>query len=199
MVPLTWLSPEEAEYLGYKKSINHQNAIDRIRFNEPLINFTISNTRKDRPAYFNSLMIRIENPVLRLRICLYNVLLVCLSHMPIFVALIVSVSELSFIGYIFYTVCKYKYLENWFSIASRINVSFAILAINFIALIIGFTQSREISGFKDVSPILQYFGVAVIVFCVVFEAIFLITMIVVKVSRAIIGKFCTKKKEGEAK
>ena len=139
MVPLAWLSPQEAQSMGYKKSINHENAIDRIRFNEPLIDFTISNTRKDRPAYLNSLVIRIENPLLRLRICVYNVLLVSLSHMPIFVAMIVSLSELSFIIYIFYTVCRYRYLNNWFSIASRINVSFAIITLNFIALLIGST------------------------------------------------------------
>ena len=139
MVPLAWLSPQEAQFLGYKKSINHENAINRIRFNEPLINFTISTTRKDKPSYFSSLVIRVENPLIRFKIAFYNVLLVSLSHMPIFVALIILTLESSFILYTMYTVCRYRYLENWFTIASRINTSVVILALNFVAIIIAFT------------------------------------------------------------
>ena len=78
MIPLSWLSPEEAQILGYKKSINHQNAIDRIRFSEPLISFTIANTRKDNPEYLQCTSIRMENPLLRLRIVIYNILIVSL-------------------------------------------------------------------------------------------------------------------------
>ena len=192
MVPVAWLSHEEATSMGYQKSINHQNAIDRIRFNEPLIGFTISNTRKDRPSYLNSLEIRIENPLLRLRIFFYNILLISLTHMPVFLSSIIIVCELIFVIYIAYTVCKYRYLENWFFIGSRINVSLAFIGIAFIALIIGLTQDKQIGSFKDVSPVIQYAGIAVVIFCLVFEFIFTVIMVVVMISRTIYNKFCKK-------
>ena len=134
MIPLHWLTPQEAKILGYKKQINQAICIQRIRMNEPLIEFTLSTISNSNSANRNNTLLRLESPLLRIRIAFYSLLLVSCSESPFLVSFICLISEFVFMLYVLITACKYRHLSSCMSIWSRINISLALMALNFIAL-----------------------------------------------------------------
>ena len=169
MIPKMWLTEEEAAALGYSPEINYDNAISKIEWNQPLIAFSISNVKKDKYDYHNILSIRLDGPLMRIRMIYYNLVLASCSTFPLLTSLVCLFTEIAYLTFVLVTVCKYRYQKNWFVILSRVNVSLAIVVINLLATYIGATQDRTPTGIKEVNSILQLVCVIIVVVCIVLE------------------------------
>ena len=171
MIPKMWLTDKEASTLGYSPEINYDNAISKIEWNQPLIAFSISNVKKDKYDYHNILSIRLDGPLMRIRMIYYNLVLASCSTFPLFTSGVCLLTEVSYIIFVLVTVCRYRHQKNWFVILSRVNVSLAIVVINLTATYIGLTQDRTPTGIKEVNSILQLICVVIIVVCIVLELV----------------------------
>ena len=134
MVPLHWLTPEQAEALGYEKAYNIKRAISRIDNNQPFIEFAISNITTVRPELRNIVSIKLLGPILRLRIALFAIILTALSPLPLLASTLCFLIESSYLALTIGTTIRYKFARKWLVITSKINVSLAIIVINLIGM-----------------------------------------------------------------
>ena len=82
--------------------------------------------------YSNLLGPRIEGLVLRVRLVVYQIILVSLNQFPILAAILIIIIELThMIVYCYYSI-RYRYARDWLLLISKINIG---LSINIICLI----------------------------------------------------------------
>ena len=193
MVPIAWIEPQIAEALNFKKQINYPLAISRIEWNQPFISFSLANINKKKPEYKNMMSIRLDGPFFRLRIAIFNILLIGLYEHPILGALLCLLTELGYLTFVLIAVFRYFYLQNWMIIASRINSSASIIFITFLAFILSLGQAGDDLNKVAVSNIVQYLGVVIILGCMLIETAILIIINFIKVISFVKGKFQKKK------
>ena len=194
MIPLNWLTQKEANFLGYKKKLNHTTVLQKIRTNEPIIEFTLATISRDKRNCRNNTILRLEGPFLRLRIFLYSIILVSCAQTPLLVALLCLSLEVAFILYVFVTACRFKHLSNWLSIWSRVNISFSIIILNFISLTTLLLTDKQSVRVQSTPIMLQIAGVFIVVFCILLEGLYLVVSLLVALVKVIRKQFCTKKK-----
>ena len=134
MVPLDWLTPEQAKILGYEKAYNVKRAIFRIENNQPLIEFVIANITLMKPELKNITPIKLLGPILRLRIVLFAIVLTSMSHLPLLASTTCILIELGYLILTLYCTLRYKFARKWLIITSKINAGLAITIINGIGI-----------------------------------------------------------------
>ena len=179
MIPKSWFTKDEAETLGYVESINYENAISKIEWNQPFIVFSIGNVKKSKYDLQNYLSIRLDTPLMRLRLMVYNVILVSCSTFPLLTSLLCFIIELLYIVFVIYSICRFRYQKNWLIIISRFNISIAIIAINLAACYISVTQDTTSGGVKEVSFPLQVAIVILVLLCIGLEFMMIVLMVII--------------------
>ena len=139
MIPYTWIKMQEAEVIGYVQEINFEHAISKIEWNQPYIAFSISNVKKSKYDFQNYLTIRLDGPLVRLKLVLYNVILVSCSTIPILAAILILSAEFLNLIFVVFAIIYYRYHKNWLLIISRVNVSIGIIFINLTAFYLSLT------------------------------------------------------------
>ena len=165
--------------MNFKRVMDPKESIELLGQDEPSIMFSISSVQKHKPALLNNSTIRLEAPLQRLRVVFYHVLIVSMSHLPLSCAVLILASEAAFILYVIFVTWKYRYMENYLLLVSRINSSVAILIITFIACYICIAQGGR--GQYLMPATLQFIGVGSLVFCMLLETIFLVVIVLDRV------------------
>ena len=86
------------------------------------------------------LWLRIEGFLLRVRLVIYQLILVSMNQMPILSASLILVLELSHLGIYMYHSIRYRYAKNWLLIISKFNVGTSISIICIFSLYISFSN-----------------------------------------------------------
>ena len=111
-----------------------------IEMSEQIIDFSWSNIKPDVKINKKSLaFLKLDSPFFRVRLILYQLTMVGFCQMPIFTAVIIIASELSYLVFILFMSLKYFYMKNWIFLASKINSGLTILIISGISLYLGCT------------------------------------------------------------
>ena len=134
LVPLALLTPEQAKNLNYRKCKDMKYSLNKIEFNQQIVNFSVSNIKN--PEHQKIFALRIEGFVLRIRYVVYQMLLVGLSANPFLVSIIIFLAEFTHLSVYFYYMMRYWYAKNLIVIASKFNVGFTICYFSFLALVL---------------------------------------------------------------
>ena len=154
MIPRGWIDCEEAKQLGYKPEINYKVAIKNIDFEQPFISFALSNINKDKLEYLNIISIRLDGPMFRLRLALFKLILVGLCQNPVMGALLSLSIELAYFFFLMAVISRYFYVQSWWIIVSRINISVSIIFITSLALYLSIAQAGKDLGQVEVNRVL---------------------------------------------
>ena len=156
-------------------------AISKIEWNQPFISFSLSNISKKMPEYQNLLNIRLEGPIFRLRIAMFNIILVGLCHSPIMASISSLVIEFLYMLYVVIVACRYFYMQSKLILISRINMSLSIIFITALALYLSITQAGKDIESIEISRTLQFVGVFVILFSMLLETLLVVLVNSIKI------------------
>ena len=181
MVPLHWLSKEQAEYLGYQKVPNYDLNYRKIFWNQEIVSFSLANISKNQNLVKNVVAVRLESSLLRIRLTFFKILLVAFSSFPIVAAISCMLMELCYLVYVVIIAIKYRYLKTIIIAISRVNVSLTILILTSIATYLSLVQDKKIKASINCPLPLQMIGVLFMIVCVVFELVLLLALFGIKI------------------
>ena len=149
MVPLHWLSEEQAEYLGYQKVPNHDLNYRKIYWNQELISFSLANISKKQNLVKNVVAVRLESSFLRMRLAIFKIFLVAFSSFPTMAAISCMCTELGYLAYVIAIALKYRYFKTIVIAISRINISITIVVLTSIASYLSLVQDKKVKTTID--------------------------------------------------
>ena len=112
-VPLTWLSPEKAKEIGYKKVIDHNMSRQKIELNYPAISFALANLTSTDGSHVRCTMARLESPFYRLKMFLLPLILTSLANMPTLASFLCFCVTGGYLAYLLLVWYKFFYFKNW--------------------------------------------------------------------------------------
>ena len=169
-VPASLLTPQQAKSLNYRKVKDLKYSLNKIEFNQQIVNFSVSNIKN--PEHQKFFALRIEGFILRIRYVVYQLLLVALSGNPFLVSSLILLAEMIHLSVYFYYLMRYWYPKNLLVIVSKFNVGFTICYFSFLALILSVSQ-EEPEKAQHVSVFMQGMGITVAATCLTIETILL--------------------------
>lgn len=121
-IPGSLMTKKEAKRLGYVKVVDCSNAIRHLKQKVELGQFIYSNL-KAKDFIYALLTVKINSVMSRLRIVVYQIMIVSLVRLPILVCLLIVIMEIIFLYFYIYGGCRHKYALDWLVYVSVLNTS----------------------------------------------------------------------------
>ena len=190
VIPDRYLNDKQGRILRYKRVPNFKKCFTHISENSSIVLFGTSNIR--RTQYWGISGLRFEVVLLRIRFVVYQLLILSLNQLPIFLGILIILFEFWHILYNLYYSLGYRYNQSWLLLVSKLNIGTSIIIICSLSLILSLTQKSSKFEIQAVSQYMQYVGLAAFLICVFIEILVLVLTMVVGIYFMI--KNCKKKK-----
>lgn len=173
IIPGKLMDQEKAMKLGYFRILNCQNAINHLKQKVELGNFIYSNLKK-KDSIYSLTSARLSSVASRLRIILYQIMIVSLARLPFLVCFLIMSLEVIFLFFYILEGFRHRHPREWLTYFSKLNTSFLnlIILINIMFCIV--------MGRPTPLPV-QSLLIMIILLIIVFEFFILILRILSKI------------------
>jgi hypothetical protein len=154
-----------AKVQGYELKTDASEATKALFYSPPMVDFSLETIKDTQLHTFSrNIPMRLEGFITRVRLVLYQILIVSLPLSPSVASAIILACEVTNLIVYLPLAIKHNYLRSRFYLASKINVGFAIIVMASISF--GISLSGKKSG---PSMWVQYFGIGTFLICNLIE------------------------------